>query len=76
MHFDIEKIVQDALELPPPLRAFVAEKLLESLDSDPQEPLSSAWKAEVRRRCAEIDNGVAQLRDSEVVFAKAVKSLS
>ncbi len=76
MNANVEKIVSDVLELPPAIRAFIAEKLIESLDTDSDEPLSSEWKAEVSRRCEEIDSGASQLRDAESVFEKAAKALS
>ena len=70
-----EQIVAQALELPAAARAFVAEKLIESLDADAGSELSPAWKQEIRRRCREIDQGQAQLRDAEAVFAKARAAL-
>lgn len=70
-----EQIVAEALELPAAARAFVAEKLIESLDTDAGTELSPAWKREIRRRCQEIDRGQVQLRDAEAVFAKARASL-
>jgi len=72
----IDKIVSEALELPPALRAFIAEKLIESLVADSEETLSPEWKAEIRKRCEEIDRGAAPLRESEVVFEKAYNVLS
>jgi len=75
MNTDAEKIVLEALELPPTMRAFVAEKLLESLDAAPSETLSPEWKATIRKRCEEIDEGLTQLRDAEAVFSDASKSL-
>jgi len=66
-----EQIVADALELPAAARAFVAEKLIESLDADAGAELSPAWKQEIRRRCQEIDRGQVKLRDAEAVFSKA-----
>jgi putative addiction module component (TIGR02574 family) len=69
-----EQIVAQALELPASARAFVAEKLIESLDMDAGAELSPAWKQEIRRRCQEIDRGHVQLRDAEAVFAKARSS--
>jgi hypothetical protein len=70
-----EKIVSEALELPPVLRAFVAERLLESLDADPDMALSPEWKEEIRKRCEEIDRGVVELRDAEAVFDKGYNAL-
>ena len=75
MPANAEQIVAEALQLPAAARAFVAEKLIESLDAEAGSELSPAWKEEVRRRCREIDQGHAQLRDADVVFAKARASL-
>ena len=71
-----EKIVSDALRLPPVLRAFVAEKLIESLDESAGRPLSEKWKEEIRRRCAEIDSSAGHLRDADEVFKNAYASLT
>ena len=70
-----DKVVADALSLPAPARAFVAEKLIESLDAEPGDELSPAWKEEVRRRCRELDDGAVELRSAEDVFAKAYAAL-
>jgi len=76
MNITAEKIVTDALELPPALRAFVAEKLIESLDESDSLPLSTQWKEEILRRCAEIDKNGAQLCNADAVFKKAHASLT
>ncbi len=70
-----QKVVSDALELPPMLRAFVAEKLIESLDVKEGSKLSARWRKEIRRRCAEIGRRAVVLRDADVVFDKAYSSL-
>ena len=72
----VEKIVSEALELPPLVRAFVAEKLIESLDVASGGELSSEWREVIRRRCAEIDQGTVELRDAESVFARAFAALA
>jgi putative addiction module component (TIGR02574 family) len=71
----VDKIVSEALGLPPQARAFLAEKLIESLDAEGENELSPAWRAEVQRRCREIDQGLVALRDAEDVFIKAYSSL-
>lgn len=76
MNITAEKIVTDALELPPALRAFVAEKLIESLEESDSLPLSAQWKEEILRRCAEIDKNGAQLCNADAVFKKAYASLT
>jgi hypothetical protein len=67
----VDKILSEALKLPPEARAFVAEKLIESLDVEPDAAISPAWREEVRKRCREIDAGLVRLRDAQDVFATA-----
>jgi hypothetical protein len=71
----IDKIIAEVLDLPAPLRAFVAAKLLESLDIDGDQELSAEWKAEISKRCREIDEGVVHLVEADAVFAKAHSKL-
>ncbi len=75
MSITAEKVVSEAMELPPALRAFVAEKLIESLDLPEAPGLSAKWKKEIRRRSAEIDRGSVKLRTADTVFKKAYASL-
>jgi len=75
MKTTIDTIMAEVLSLSPQTRAFVAEKLIESLDSEPEVILSSAWKEEVRKRCREIDEGAVKLRDAEDVFARGYAAL-
>jgi hypothetical protein len=72
----VEKIVSEVLDLPPAVRAFVAEKLIESLDVASGGELSPEWREEIRRRCLEIDQGTAELHDAESVFARAFAALA
>jgi hypothetical protein len=76
MSITADKVVADALGLPAPLRAFVAEKLIESLDASDAPALTAKWRKEVRRRCAEMDRGAVDLRDADKVFAKAYAALT
>ena len=71
----MEKILADALALCPQARAFVAERLIESLDATVGSEISPAWREEIRERCREIDKGLVEVRDAEDVFAKAYGSL-
>jgi hypothetical protein len=75
MAVNAQKIVNEALLLPVPLRAYVAEKLKESLDAIDAEDLSPEWKEEVQRRCKEIDNGSDRLISTDVAFEKAYRAL-
>jgi hypothetical protein len=71
-----EKIVSEALELPPSARAFVAEKLIESLDTASGGELSPKWREEIRRRCQEIDRGMIELREAESALARAFATIA
>jgi putative addiction module component (TIGR02574 family) len=71
MNMVAEKIVTEALSLSPQARAFVAEKLIESLDMVSGEDLSPAWRDEVQKRCREMDEGNVELLHADEVFAKA-----
>jgi len=75
MKTTIDKIIEEVLSLSPQARAFVAEKLIESLDTEPAVTLSSAWRDEIRKRYREIDEGTVELRDAEEVFARAYAAL-
>ncbi len=65
---DAKKLLDDALQLEPTLRAFIAETLLDSLDLEQDFPVSPEWLAEIRRRCDEIDSGKTTLLDSAMVI--------
>jgi hypothetical protein len=76
MSTSVDKIVAEALDLPSPLRAFLAAKLLESLDVDGAQELSREWKEEIRKRCREIDEGAVQLVEAEEAFARAYSKVT
>jgi putative addiction module component (TIGR02574 family) len=57
MTTDIQKIIEDAMRLDPQARALIVETLFESLEVGTDFEVSAEWRAEIRRRCAEIDSG-------------------
>ncbi|OHB76382.1 MAG: hypothetical protein A2Z25_20175 [Planctomycetes bacterium RBG_16_55_9] len=71
----IGHVMKEALELPSQVRAFLAEKLLESLDFKEPFDLSSEWKEEIDRRYRQIDEDQAQLTPADEVFTEAGKRL-
>jgi hypothetical protein len=75
MSVTLEKVMSEALELPPQVRAFIAEKLIESLDVEPNAALSPEWTRELQQRCIEIENGTAKLHNAEEVFTRAFAAL-
>ena len=58
-----------ALLLPPEQRAKLAERLIASLDRDPE--IEGAWDEEITRRVAEFDAGRLESVPAEEVFAEA-----
>ncbi|MEO8327495.1 MAG: addiction module protein [Nitrospirota bacterium] len=68
-----QKIIEDAMQLEPTTRAFVAESLLQSLDFEEEFSLSEEWVQEIRRRCEEIDSGKAVLVDGDTVSSQLRK---
>jgi hypothetical protein len=76
MKTEPDKIMSEAMELPAPLRAFLAAKLIASLDANGAADLSDEWKEEIRNRCREIDEGAVRLVDAEEAFAKAYARLT
>jgi putative addiction module component (TIGR02574 family) len=56
-----QKIVDEALRLPPAARAALANQLLESLDPEVDAEAESAWSEEIARRLHEIDSGQVKL---------------
>jgi hypothetical protein len=65
---DPKKILDEAMQLDPNARAVIADTLLDSLDIDQDFTVSAEWLEEIRRRCAEIDNGKTTLLDSTAVI--------
>jgi len=67
--------MKQTLDFPSYVRAFLAEKLLESLDFEESFDISSEWKEEINRRCCQIDEGKIQLTPGDKVFAEVAKRL-
>ena len=73
MAADAKKILEEAMQLEPATRAFIAEALLEGLDFEQDFEVSQAWRDEIRRRSDQIDRGNAELVDSDTVMAELRK---
>ncbi len=69
MSIQFDEMVNKALTLPGPLRAQLAEVLLESLDFG-DFPINDKWRQEIEHRCREIDEGTAVLIPAEEVFSE------
>jgi len=68
MAITIESIEAEALQLSSAERAWLVERLIASLDIDPE--VEEAWAAEVERRNAEIESGAVSLIPGPEAIAK------
>lgn len=75
MDKSLERLINEVLSLPLEIKAYLAEKLLENLDSETDVEISQEWRKEVEKRCAEIDSGIAVLKDADEVFKDAFSKL-
>lgn len=57
MNPEAEKLLADALRLPPQARAALATQLIDSLDEEVDEDAEAAWSAEIARRVEELETG-------------------
>ncbi len=71
MNITAEQLLSGAMELPPTMLAFMAEKLIENLNIDNSTGISEQWKQTINRRCKEMDKSVANMIDANWVFTKA-----
>lgn len=68
---DLQKIEDEALNLPKAERTQLIQRLVLSLDSPSTEELRADWLAEARRRADELDKGSVQAVAGEDVLRKA-----
>ena len=64
----VETLEAAALQLTPAERARLVERLIATLDADPE--VEEAWAAEVERRHAEIENGTVSVLPGPETLAK------
>ena len=67
----IEQIEHDLLKLPKQERAFLADRLLSSLDGEVLSEIDAAWVAEAEHRFEEYKSGKRQVVSAEDVFTEA-----
>jgi len=65
-----DKIISDALSLPPAFRVVLAEQLLESLDRSDTERIERLWASEIERRVKEYEEEKATVIPGEEVFRR------
>ena len=71
----VEKVMKEALSLPSALRAWLAEKLVESLEYDIDGTLQTLWVAEAKKRRDEIRRGLVQPIPGEEALAQVRRLL-
>jgi putative addiction module component (TIGR02574 family) len=54
---ETDRVLAEALKLPPEARAALAGKLIESLDDEVDPEAEKLWAIEIERRLAELDSG-------------------
>lgn len=59
----LNKVREEALELPESERAELAHDLVSSLDGPSEDGVSLAWETEIARRLDEVEGGMAKLVD-------------
>jgi putative addiction module component (TIGR02574 family) len=57
MNADLNRLLKDALRLPPEARGALAGHLLDSLDTRVDPDVEEAWDAEIGRREQKLDSG-------------------
>ena len=68
MSSTVESLEAEALRLSAEERARLVERLISSLEVDPE--VDEAWAIEVERRNAEIESGAVELLDGPAALAK------
>ena len=69
-----DELLAEALRLPRPERARVAEELLSSLE-EPDDEIAAAWAAELERRSRDVAEGRVQTVAWETVRTEVVREL-
>ena len=67
MNEKLKTILEDALSMPQEQRAFIAGKLIDSLDDTTDEDVETAWQNEIQKRIASAEKGVATFTSWEKV---------
>lgn len=67
----LEQIEAEALHLPEEERAFLAHKLLLSIDVPTEDEIANDWLVEAAQRAKDLDNGTVQPIPVEEVRIKA-----
>jgi len=64
----VRRLESEALKLPAKDRARLAQRLIVSLDQEPEEGAEEAWAREIERRVEELRTGKVRTRPAEDVL--------
>jgi putative addiction module component (TIGR02574 family) len=68
MSLTLDQITEEAMQLPSTSRALLADKLVESLESEDLDEIQTLWSAEAIRRRDEVRSGQVQPVPGEEVL--------
>ena len=71
MNPEIRKIEADLLKLTAESRIYLAERLFESLEAEPDPEVEAAWEKEIERRIRDIETGKVKLTPADTAFREA-----
>jgi len=71
-----QKILEEALQLPPDELDWLVESLLVKEKNEPEAEIEAAWDSEIKRRLDEIDSGAVEMIPAEQVHAEMIARLS
>ena len=75
MPLTLDQLSEEAMRLPSEARALLAERMIESLDSEPEDEAQHLWAAEAIRRRDEIRTGRVQPIPADEVLAEVRRSV-
>ena len=70
MPLSFDQLAAEAMQLPAPSRALLAERMVASLNADERDEVERAWAAEAVRRRDEVRSGRVQPIPGEQVVAE------
>jgi putative addiction module component (TIGR02574 family) len=71
-----QRILEEALQLPPDELDWLVESLLIKDKNEPEAEIEAAWDSEIKRRLDEIDSGAVEMIPAEQVHAEMIARLS
>lgn len=71
-----QRILEEALQLPPDEIDWLVESLLIKEKCAPEAEIEAAWDSEIKRRLDEIDSGAVKMIPAEQVHARMIARLS